>query len=262
MKKYWSIFFALRKIQLLRMLEYRADFFFWAFISLMWTGFNYFYFGLIFSKGNGIEGWNYDQIMLLVSFYTMIDAFTWSIFYPNMQAYTKEIFNGELSRYLLLPVNSVYLILSRHATYDNLPRFFVGLFVLIHTINKLNLALSIWQILLSIIVFCFGILLVYSCWFILATIAFWVERLENINEIMPQLRTLYQVPASVFTGIPGFVISFIVPLGLITTLPSEIILGSQNNFFIIFLILSSLAFFAIAVIFFKFSIKKYSSVGG
>lgn len=262
MKKYWTLFLAFRKIQAMKMLEYRADFFFWSFISLMWTGFNYFYFGLIFSKGNGIEGWNYDQIMLLISFYTMIDAFTWSVFYTNMREYTKEIFSGELSRYLLLPVNSIYLILTRHATYHNVPRFLVGFIILIHTINKLDLTLSIWQILLSIVVFCFGILLVYSCWFILATIAFWVDRLENINEIMPQLRSVYQVPANVFTGIPGFIFSFIVPFSLVTTLPSEIILGSQNNLFIVFLTLSSLAFFAISVIFFKISIKKYSSVGG
>ncbi len=262
MKKYWILFLAFRKIQVMKFMEYRGDFFFWMIVSLMWTAFNYFYFGLVFSQGKGIEGWNYDQIMLLISFYTMIDAFTWSVFWPNMSEYTKQIFNGELSKYLLLPVNSVYLILTQYATYHNIPRFFVGLFVLIHTIKKLELALSLGQILLTILIFCFGILLIYSCWFILATISFWVERLENINEIMPQFRSIYQVPTKVFTGLPGFIFSFILPLGLVTTLPSEVILGKNNGPFIVYLILSSLVFFALSVGFFKLSIKKYSSVGG
>lgn len=262
MKKYWLLFLAFRKIQIMKFFEYRGDFFFWMFVSLMWTAFNYFYFGLIFSQGKGIEGWNYDQIMLLISFYTMIDAFTWSIFWPNMSEYTRQVFNGELSKYLLMPVNTVYLLLTQHATYHNIPRFFIGLYILIHSIQRLAISVSLWQIFLATIVFCFGILLIYSCWFLLATVSFWVERLENINEIMPQFRSVYQVPVKVFTGIPGFVFSFLLPLGLVTTLPSEIILGTGSVVFVLYLIVSSILFFALSVLFFKFSIKKYSSVGG
>ncbi len=262
MKKYWQLFLAFRKIQFMKMLEYRSDFWFWMFVSLMWTGFNYFYFGLVFSQGKGIEGWNYDQILLLISFYTMIDAFTWSVFWPNMSEFTKEVFDGEMSKYLVKPVNTVYLVLTQRATYHNLPRFFVGFFVLIHTIQKLQLTLTLPQILLAITLFCFGILLIYSCWFMLATLSFWVERLTNINEIMPQFRSVYQVPAKVFTGIPGFIFSFILPLGLVTTVPSEILLGKNNLFLALYLIILSIIFFAIAVKFFNISIKKYSSVGG
>lgn len=262
MKKYWKLFLAFRKIQFMKMMEYRSDFWFWMFVSLMWTAFNYFYFGLVFSQGKGIEGWSYDQIMLLISFYTMIDAFTWSVFWPNMSEFTKEVFNGEMSKYLVKPVNTIYLVLTQRATYHNIPRFIVGFYVLIHTINKLGITPSLWQILLTLIVFCFGILLIYSCWFILAILSFWVERLTNINDVMPQFRSVYQVPVQVFTGLPGFVFSFIIPLGLVTTVPSEIILGTQNMKFVVYLIFMSLVFFGIAVKFFNHSIKKYSSVGG
>jgi ABC-2 type transport system permease protein len=262
MKKYIKLFFAFRKIQLMKMIEYRSDFFFWMFVSLMWTVFNYFFFGLIFSQGKGIEGWNYNQILLLISFFTMIDALTWSVFWPNMSEFTKEIFNGELSKYLVLPVNSIYLILTQHASYHNVPRFLVGFVVMIHAINQLNLSISITQIVLAIIVFGFGIILLYSCWFILATCSFWVERLQNINDIMPQFNTVYKVPVQVYTGISGIIFSFVIPLGLITTLPSEIILGTENKFFILYFIFASSLFFLISIGFFKISIKKYSSVGG
>lgn len=262
MKKYWILFLAFRKIQIMKMFEYRGDFWFWMIVSLMWTAFNFFYFGLIFSQGNGLEGWSYDHIMLLIAFFTMIDAFTWSVFYPNMREYSKEIFDGQLSKYLLMPVNSIFLILTQHATYHNVPRFLVGFIILLHTIQKIGLSVSLLQIILAFVVFSFGLLLIYSLWFILATFSFWVERLQNINEIMPQFRSVYQVPAKVFTGIPGFIFSYLIPLGLVTTLPSEIILGRYNSTFIVLLVLSSSAFFAISVYFFKISIKKYSSVGG
>ena len=246
----------------MKMVEYRGDFFFWTIVSLLWTAFKYFYFGLIFSQGNGVAGWNYDQIMLLISFFTMIDALTWSVFYPNMSEYTKQIFNGELSKYLLIPVNPMYLIMTQKATYHNIPRFLVGLFVLIHTVQKLQLSISLGQVLAVSLIFISGCILIYSCWFILATCSFWVEKLENINEIMPQLRSVYQVPSQVFTGITGFVFTFLLPLGLVTTLPSQVILGTANPHAIIYLFLSSAFFFTVATQFFKLSIKKYTSVGG
>jgi len=262
MRKYWTLFVAFRKIQFLKMMEYRSDFWFWMFVSLMWTGFNYFYFGLVFSQGNGVEGWSYDQIMLLISFFTMIDAFTWSVFWPNMSELTKEVFNGEMSKYLVKPVNTIYFVLTQRATYHNVPRFIIGFIVLLHTINKLELSVSLWQMILALVAFCFGILLIYSCWFILATCSFWVERLTNINDVMPQFRSVYQVPVKVFTGLPGFVFSFIIPLGLVTTVPSEIILGKSNISMLIYLIFISLVFFSVSAKFFNISIKKYSSVGG
>lgn len=262
MKKYWEIFWAFRRIQLMKMVEYRSDFWFWMVVSLMWTAFNYFYFGLIFTQGNGVEGWTYDHILLLISFYTMLDAFTWSVFYPNMREYTNQVFNGELSKYLLLPVNSIFLITTQYATYHNVPRFLVGLGILIHTIYKLGITLSLGQILLIITLFLFSILLLYSCWFILATISFWVERLRNINEIMPQFRSVYQVPVQVYTGITGLIFTFILPLGLVTTLPSEVILGTIRFEYIVYFCLVSVIFFILSVSFFKISITKYSSVGG
>lgn len=262
MKKYWVLFWSFRKIQLMRMFEYRADFFFWMFVSLMWTGFNYFYFGMLFSQGNGIVGWSYDQMLILLSFFTMIDALTWSVYYPSMREYTAQVFNGELSKYLVLPVIPEFLITTQHTTNHNIPRFLVGLTVLVTTSIKLGLTPSLLDIILVVIVFLASFFFLYSWWFILATCTFWVEKLENINEVMPQMRSLYQIPVSIYTGITGFVLTFVIPFGLVTSLPSEILLGRANYQLTAFMILASLLSVGLSVAFFRISVKKYTSVGG
>lgn len=262
MKKYWVLFWSFRKIQLMRMFEYRADFFFWMFVSLMWTGFNYFYFGMLFSQGNGIAGWSYDQMLILLSFFTMIDALTWSVYYPNMREYTAQVFNGELSKYLVLPVIPEFLITTQHATNHNIPRFIVGISVLITTAMKLRLSPSIFDIILITITFIASFFFLYSWWFILATCSFWVDKLDNINEVMPQMRSLYQIPVSIFTGITGFVFTFVIPFGLITTLPSEILLGKANYQLITYMLVASTLSVLLAIAFFRVSVKKYTSVGG
>ncbi|MCB9813028.1 MAG: ABC-2 family transporter protein [Pseudomonadales bacterium] len=261
MKKYWNLFWHFRKIQLMKMMEYRSDFFFWMIVSLMWTAFNYFFYSLIIGNSKNIAGWSYDEVMILLSFFTMIDAFTWSVFYPNMIDYTESIYDGTLSKLLLLPISNVFVILNQNTTYHNIPRFFIGLIVLITTVAKMNINVDVFQILLATLLFLTSIIFIYSGWFILATLAFWVEKLKNINEIMPGFRNVYQMPVSIYTGITSIAVTFIFPLGLVTTLPSEVILGRSNSFNIIYFILFTFIFASLTLHFFNYSIKKYSSVG-
>lgn len=261
MKKYWNLFWHFRKIQLMKMMEYRGDFFFWMMISIMWTAFNYFFYTVIIGNSKTISGWTYDEVLVLISIFTMIDSFTWSVFYPNMINYAESIYQGNLSKLLLSPINSVFMILTQEATYHNVPRFFIGLVVLIKTLIKMNIEISVVQIALAIFVFVCAIIFLYSAWFLLATLSFWVEKLNNINEIMPGFRSIYQMPSGIFTGVTGFIFTFIFPLGLITTLPSEIILGRNNAFQIIYFFVFTSIFATLSIMFYKFSIRKYSSVG-
>ncbi|MBP7700678.1 ABC-2 family transporter protein [Candidatus Woesebacteria bacterium] len=261
MKKYWKLFWHFRRTQLMKMMEYRGDFFFWMAVSVMWTAFNFFFYTIIIGNSKTISGWTYDEVLVLLSIFTMIDSFTWSVFYPNMINYSESIYQGNLSKLLLSPINSIFMILTQEATYHNVPRFFIGLVVLLKTLNKMNVEIFAVQIFLAIFVFGCAIIFLYSTWFILATLSFWAEKLTNINEIMPGLRAVYQMPAGIYTGITGFIITFIFPLGLVTTLPSEIILGRNSTAQIIYFFFFTILLANLSIMFYKFSIRKYSSVG-
>jgi ABC-2 type transport system permease protein len=261
-KKYWKIFWSFRRIQLMKMMEYRSDFWFWLVVSLMWTAFNYFFYSVIIGNNNNIAGWSYDEVMILLSFFTMIDSITWGVFYPNMIDYTEAIYEGTLSKFLLQPVNSLFIILTQKITYHNMPRFFIGLFILIGTAIKMQIEVNIGQISLAILLFIFATIFLYSGWFILATLSFWVEKLQNINEIMPGFRHVYQMPVRIYTGATSILFTFIFPLGLVTTLPSEVLLGRSNTSQITYFFIFTFVFSSLAILFYKKSIKKYSSVGG
>ncbi len=140
MKKYWQLFWHFRKIDLMRMMEYRTDFLFWLVVSLMWTGFNFFFFSLIFGKSADVAGWSYDELLIVLSLFTILDSVAWSIFYKNMVEYTRSVFNGELSKHLLQPINTIFVLTTQRINYNNVPRFLIGLAVLISTAVKLKIS--------------------------------------------------------------------------------------------------------------------------
>ncbi|NCN23900.1 MAG: hypothetical protein COU65_00745 [Candidatus Pacebacteria bacterium CG10_big_fil_rev_8_21_14_0_10_42_12] len=259
--KYWHLFWKFRGIQFMKMTEYRGDFLFWSFISILWTIFNFFAFSLILRVSGNIAGWNQYEMYLLLGTFTIIDAFTWSFFFENMSNYTRQIFKGELDYLLTKPVDAIFLLTTTENSYNGVFRLIIGISVIIYSLIKLNISSSLTGVSLYIILLSSGLLLMYSCWFIIATLAFWVEKLDNINQIIPGFRRILQIPRSVFTGAFSTVLTVLIPLALIASVPSEVLLGRSNLIVIIWLLISTVLTGFAGRIFFNFSIKKYSSVG-
>lgn len=262
MTKYWHLFWKFRKVNLIGLMEYRANFWFWSLVSAVWTLFNFFFFSMIINVSGNIGGWNLYQMYLLLATFTILDSFTWSFFYHNMQRYTEAVFSGELSQWLVKPVNLQFLLMTQTNSYSNISRLLIGLGMLGWSIHHLQLSLTPWIILGYLYGLIVSLAFIYFSWFVVSTCSFWVEKLENINEIVPIMRRLYQVPASVFTGVSSLIFTVLLPFGLLSTVPSQLLLGTVSWKSLIYLSLFTLGVIVVSHLFLKVSIKKYSSVGG
>ena len=260
-KTYFQVFWQFRKLYLMRMMEYRQDFFFWSFVSLMWTAFNFFFFTIIVRLSGNIGGWNEGEMYLLMSTFTILDAFTWSFFYHTMMSYTNAVYSGSFDIFLVRPINTQFLIAVHSNSYNNIFRLLVGAGALIWSLKLLHLTPSFWQILAYLLLLATALFFIYNIWFIIATLAFWIEKLNNINDIIPALRRTFQVPRSVYTGVASLIFTVFLPFGLISSLPSEVLLGKASLSWILYFAFATLISFVISRLFFKFSVKKYSGVG-
>lgn len=260
MSQYWSVFWQCRKMHLMQLLEYRGNFFFWSFVSVMWTGFNLLFVNLMANVTGSIAGWSPTELRLLVGIYTMIDAFTWSFFYHNMTTYTRHIFDGTLGQILIKPIDSQFMIMTQNNSYTNVFRFLIGLVLTVYSLIELGWKFNILQLLLAIVVILASMLVVYCLWFMMSTLAFYVERLENINEVIPALRSTYEFPRQIYRGLIANFFTFVIPVGLLTSVPAELLLGKVPWFLIGYVIIFSLVIFLVARWFFQVSVKRFSGV--
>lgn len=261
-QKYWRLFWLFRQFAVMKLTAYRADFWFWSGVSLMWTAFNFFFFGLIINLRGELAGWSRWELYAVLSVYTMLDAVIWGFFNHNMLSYTNRIYNGELSLWLVKPVNTQFLLLTSENSYNNVPRFFVGLAALAWSLFKLGHLPSLGEWIGFWLAFTAALTLIYSCWFIIATGAFWVERLQNIHEVIPALRRIWQVPRDVYSGLTATILTVVVPLGLASSVPSELVVGRGGWSWLLYLVVVATCSAAVATKFFSYSSKKFASVGG
>jgi ABC-2 type transport system permease protein len=260
-KHYWLIFWKFRKLRLMSMMEYRTDFYFWTTVSVCWTIINFFTFSLIVDATGTIGGWNRNDMFVLLSTSTILGAVMWSFIYQNMMSYTQSVFNGDFSTFLTKPIDTQYLMSIKANSYNNIFRLLIGISMLVWTLHNGNYDVTLLNVILYIFFLSCSILFLYSIWFLIATCSFWVERLDNINEILPAADRIWQVPRTVYTGISSVLFNILLPLGLMTAIPSEIILGRAAYNWVLYFFIFTMCAFLLARWFFSISIRKYSSVG-
>lgn len=256
--RHYNLFKKFRAIDLMKVLEYRSSFIFWVVVSILWTCFNLVFFSILTNVSGSIGGWNTQEVFVLLGVFTIIDAFTWSMFYANMSEYASDIFDGRLSLLLCRPVNTQFYLMTRRLNPQIIFRLILGIVIVIVNLRELQLVPSIWQWLLFCIFLTISVVFLYFFWFILTTGAFFFERLENINEVIPSFRRVWQVPNSVFHGVLSVSLTTIIPFLLITTLPSEILLNRVNIVSALVFLLITLLFAYISHVFLRFAIRHYS----
>lgn len=238
------------------------DFFFWTFVSAMWTGFDFFFFFLILQVNGTIGGWSTAEMYVFVSTFTLIDAFFWSFLYANMRVYTRQIFSGDFTHVLLKPIDAQYLVSVQDNSYTNVSRLIIGTAALLWSLHQLPYRVTIANAVLYLFFLCVSIFFLYCLYFLIATCAFWFEKLESISDMLPSSQRLWQVPRSIYTGAASVFFTVLLPLGLIVSVPSEILLGKNIWQIALYFLAFTCALFLIGRVFFLYSTRKYSSLGG
>lgn len=258
MHKYWDTFWAFRKLWLMKVLEYRGNFFFWAFIDVMWTVFTLIFFSLIINVSGNIGGWSRSEMLLLLGVFSILEALMWSICYHNMWHFTDSIYSGEFNLLLLKPLDTQFLLMTSRNSYSNISRLLIGVIMVGAALNQMAIAPSVLNLLTAICLLLLGFLFMYFLWFGLATFGFYLERVRNINEIIPALDHMWRVPNTVYSGATFLIFTTIIPLALLTTVPSETIMGVVNWRFAITLLVATIVAFILSRLFFTYSVKNYS----
>lgn len=259
-KKYWSIFLTSRKLSVMKMLEYRADFYFWALINILWGSFNVIFYSVIIGVNQGIVGWNQTDMYLLLGVFTIFDALLWSVMYNNMSMYTEDVFSGEIIFSLLKPVDPQFFLMTRYNSYTNITRLIMGIGIVVWALTTSQTILTIPSLLSFLVTFTASLIFFYSLWFMASTCSFWVEKLENINHFIGGVRSLSQIPHQVYFGAASTVLTVLIPLGLIASVPSEMLLGRGSFVLALRLVVAAVIALFLSRKFFFFSIKRFSGV--
>ncbi len=259
MKHFFKVYKALLRLNLISLMEYRANFINNVISSMGWGVFSIIFIVLITSRTSSIYGWSRDEILLLTGFYNIIGGAFHVLFSRNFERFATVMHKGDLDTLLIKPVDAQFLLSFWLCNFVGIFRILLGIAFSAYMIIQIQGYIPIFFIPIAILLALAGLTFLYSISYLLLTLTMWHTSLSNLVGLMYEVNGLTRFPPEIFTKIKSFLVFLILPLTLVVSVPVKSLIGKltiQDSFLLLF--------FAGAVLFcsrlfWQYALRSYTS---
>lgn len=212
---------------------------------------------LFYRTGYTFDGWSWEQALLVMGFFTLLQGISNAFLAPNLNRIVDQVEKGTLDFVLLKPISTQFWLSTRMISPWGLPDTAFGLGVILYAGNRLNLVIS--DFMLGLFPLFFGIVILYSLWFLLGTTSVWFVKIYNITEVLRALLDAGRYPVIAYPVAYRVFFTFVVPVAFLTTVPAQALLGEINMTWFIGSLLLAIALLILSNAFWKFALRYYTS---
>ena len=259
MKRHFLVLFTFYKAAILTDLEYRANFVVSALLSLINIGWQIGGIGIFFLHTERIGDWSFSEVLLVVGLYVAFLGFIEMILYPNVQEIVRHIRLGTMDFILTKPINSQFHASLRKISIWKGIDVLIGVGVVLYALSLQTSHPSVGNILLFALLCMSAIIILYSLTMLLITSAFWFVQLENVMELLLIFFDAARFPVTVFPSWLRILLTFIVPIAFVTTIPAAVLLNRLDTNFALLSIIIATGTLVVSILFWKFALRHYSS---
>jgi ABC-2 type transport system permease protein len=257
MKKYWQVLILFWTTAIAAQMEYRLNFLITAVSSVGGMVGSIFGLSLFYHNGYTFPGWSWEQAIVVLGIFTILEGFSETFLSPNLNRIVTLVQEGTLDFVLLKPISSQFWLSARSISLWGLSDVLVGIALIIYASRKIEIQLS--NYFLSIFPLVFGLIILYSLWFILGATSVWFVKIANVTEVLRGLLEAGKFPAIAYPAAYRFFFTFVIPVTFLTTIPAETLLGRGNIFWIAGSGVLSMFMLLASQLFWRFALRFYTS---
>ncbi|WP_204106748.1 MULTISPECIES: ABC transporter permease [Spirulina sp. CCY15215] len=250
LKLFWSTAIAAE-------LEYRLNFLIATLSSLTNLSGSLFGLFLFYRTGYEFKGWSWEEALIVLGVFTLLQGFSATFLIPNLNKIVQQVQEGTLDFVLLKPISSQFWLSARTISPWGLPDVFFGIIIVLYSGSRLSLNFS--NYLLSLIPIFFGIVILYSLWFMLGATSIWFVKVYNVTEVLRGLLEAGRFPMVAYPALYRVFFTFIVPVAFLTTIPAQTLLDRVEFSWILGSGILAIALFYCSNQFWRFATRFYTS---
>lgn len=182
---------------------------------------------ILFSQIENLNGWSFSSTLGVMAVYLIVSAIRNLFIGPSLETLVgmgQEFWNGNFDFSLIRPVNTQFLVTFRIWRFFSLLDLSLGIGVLIYAaaqskdpitrINWLVFGLALFA----------GTIIIYGLLLGLSALAFWSPGFM-VTWVFDSLFQLARYPIGIYPTLVRILLTWIIPIGLITTIPAQALSG-------------------------------------
>jgi len=242
-------------------LAYRANFFISLLHSVLNLGTGVLGLVVLFSQVSAIHGWDFSATLALLGTYLVLDALRNIFIAPGLDALAGldgEVWTGRLDFTLLRPVNAQFVASFHQWRLLPVVDLLLGVGVVGVALSRMNQVLTPWHLLAFLLALCVSLLVLYALLLAFAGLVFWSAGFL-FTWVFDGLFQLARYPVALYPGWTRFLLTWIIPVGIMTTIPAQALSGNLTIPTLLGAILFALVLVTAATAIFQAGLKRYTS---
>jgi len=260
MKRNLRFIVLLIKLKLSRMMVFRFSFFgaFFAdgtlFLVQLLT------FSTIYAHVDSIGGWGRGQMIIFVGTFSLINALNMLIYFFGIVDLPDKIKRGDLDQYLTKPINPLLRLTFESVNPGSFLLVVMSLLIIGYGVSVTGLEVSAGLALAYAGLALLMTLLWYDMEVILRTIPFLVISANGVVQLESHLIELnFKVPGTLFKGVFRVLFCFIMPYGVMSTVPTQLLSGALTAAGLAQALCVAVVFTVFTLWFWRFGLRRYKS---
>lgn len=250
---------ALWRASLLTAMQYRSDFVLGLGMSLLWALWTLAPLFFVFEHTDTVAGWEWPQVLLVMAFFLGLRGLLDGVVDPNLRTLVERVRTGTLDFVLLKPADAQLLVSFSRVNPGSVGDVLGALAMVIWCLWRLGHVPSALEVAASLLCLAAGVLVLYSIWLMAAATSFWWVRVESLSYLLGALLDAGRWPVAVYRGWVRFVLTFVLPITLMTSYPALALMGLLEPAAAAWSAVAAVGFMVIGRLVWRAALSRYSS---
>lgn len=246
------------RVAVMNEFQYRANFFVQLLQSLVQVVTGLVALAVIFDHTTDLNGWTRPQLLVVMGIYTIVGGLIGFAIEPNMQRVLTDVHTGTYDYVLTKPVDSQLLSSVRQFQLWRLTDVAVGGAVVTWGLARLEEKPGGSGIAGFSLTLLAGMFLVYCLWLMVTAGAFWIVRMDMVQDLFTGLYRAGQYPVTVYPVWLKLMMTYLVPIGFAVTVPAESLTGRLTTTRVLVTVGFLVVVFAITRLVWRAGTRHYS----
>ncbi|MEX0716505.1 MAG: ABC-2 family transporter protein [Planctomycetaceae bacterium] len=264
----WLTFF---RNSLVREMAFRGNFLITVVTQAFWFAAQVVLFEIIYSNVRSINDWSREEYFAFMATGMLINAVVQAFFMPNCAHFSELIRKGDLDFALLKPIDTQFLISFEKVEIAMLNQVLLAGGLLGYALTRPSMSAQVAEIgpvdvAMYVLLLAIGVAFFYSLMIALASTSIWFGRNQGLYDFWFYVTVFARYPRDIYRGSTAgealySVFSYVLPILLVVTVPSRVLLQKtlEPNWVTLVLVASSLAGLVISRGIFHWSLRHYRS---
>ncbi|MCK5130125.1 MAG: ABC-2 family transporter protein [Clostridiales bacterium] len=251
----WILF----KLKLSHLMVFRLSFFGAFFADGILFLIQLLVFSAIYGNVDMIGNWNQAQMIIFIGTFSLINAISMVLAFFGINQLPNKIKSGALDHYLTKPISPLLRLSFESIDLGSIPLIVLAMVLIAYGISISGIILTFTSVAGYIVLVILMTILWYDVELIIRTIPFFVVSGTAITRVEELLELCFRVPGILFKGVYKIVFYFILPYGIMATVPTQFISNTITTWELAYGVGIVLLFTVFTIWLWRFGVSHYKS---